>query len=328
MKVSLVIPGRNVAGTIKRCLESVVPLLGRSGLEEIIFVDDGSVDTTAEIVQNYPVLYVWQEAQGPGAARNTGWRAAKSELIWFLDADCIAEPDALSILLEHMKTPQIVGAGGSYENAHEDVLLACLIHEEIIERHRRMPLIVSFLATFNVLYRRDMLDRVNGFDEKYMKAQDAELAYRIRQIGGKLAFDQRSRVKHHHPRKLSSYLRTQYSQAYWRVHLYARHPVRMMGDSYSSLIDHLQPVLAIVALGILPLCLFLPLSGFFFSIAALLLAAQLPMTIRLVKRCGIHCLYFAPMSLTRSLARGIGMAAAFLSVSFDCVKGVLRMQDR
>ena len=61
MKVSLVIPGRNVSGTIKRCLESVVPMLGQNGLEEIIFVDDGSIDSTAEIVQNYPVRYLWQE---------------------------------------------------------------------------------------------------------------------------------------------------------------------------------------------------------------------------------------------------------------------------
>jgi glycosyltransferase involved in cell wall biosynthesis len=320
MKVSLVIPGRNVSGTIKRCLESVVPMLGQSGLEEIIFVDDGSIDSTAEIVQNYPVRYLWQETQGPGAARNTGWLTAKGELIWFVDADCIAEPDALTILLEHMKNPQIVGAGGSYGNAHEDSLLASLIHEEIVERHRRMPLKVNFLATFNVLYQRDILKRVNGFDEKYLKAQDAELAYRIRQAGGKLAFDQRSRVKHHHPVKTTSYLRTQYSQAYWRMYLYARHPGKMMGDSYSSIVDHMQPILAVAALGILFFCLFLPLFGIFSLIAILLLIAQLPMTFRLTKRCGILYLLFAPMSFIRSFARGIGMTAGIFSIFFDRVK--------
>jgi glycosyltransferase involved in cell wall biosynthesis len=328
MKVSLVIPGRNVSGTIKQCLESVVPMIGRNGLEEIIFVDDGSIDFTGEIVQNYPVRYLWQETQGPGAARNTGWLAAKGELIWFVDADCIAELDALSILLGHIKNPQIVGAGGSYGNAHEDSLLACLIHEEIVERHHRMPLIVNFLATFNVLYRRDILESVNGFDEKYLKAQDAELAYRIRQTGGKLAFDQHSRVNHHHPIKISSYLRTQYSQACWRMHLYARHPEKMMGDSYSSIVDHMQPILAVAALGILSFCLFLPLFRIFSLITILLFIAQLPMTFRLTKRCGILYLLFAPMSFIRSFARGIGMTAGIFSVFFDWVKEILRSEYR
>jgi glycosyltransferase involved in cell wall biosynthesis len=322
MKVSLVIPGHNVSKTIKTCLESVVPILGRNGLEEIVFVDDGSVDSTAEIVQNYPVRYLWQKNKGPGAARNSGWHAAEGELIWFVDGDCIAEPDALSILLEHMETPQIVGVGGSYANAQEESRLACLIHEEIVERHRRMPLIVNFLATFNVLYRRGILAQVNGFDEKYLKAQDADLAYRIRQTGGKLAFDERSRVKHHYPIKISSYLRTQYSQAYWRMYLYARHPEKMMGDSYSSIIDYMQPILAIAALGILPFCLFLPLLKIFLLLAILLLIAQLPMTFSLTRRCGILYLLFAPMGYLRSFARGMGMMAGIFSVFFDRVREI------
>ena len=70
MNVSLVIPGRNVASMIKSCLEAVVPILGQHGLEEIIFVDDASIDDTAKIVQHYPVRLIRGEGKGPGAARN------------------------------------------------------------------------------------------------------------------------------------------------------------------------------------------------------------------------------------------------------------------
>ncbi len=126
--VSLVIPGRNAASTIAICLESVVPLLGSAGLKEIIFVDDGSTDNTAEIVAQYPVRCIAGKGKGPGSARNLGWQAAKTPLVWFIDSDCAAEKDALSILLAHLDDPEIAGVGGSYGNMRLDSLLACLIH--------------------------------------------------------------------------------------------------------------------------------------------------------------------------------------------------------
>lgn len=320
MRVSLVIPGRNVAGTIRSCLEAVVPMLGQHGLEEIIFVDDGSIDDTEKIVQQFPVRYIRREAKGPGAARNTGWQAAKGELIWFVDADCIAELNALPILLEYMNDPKIAGVGGSYGNARKDSLLACLIHEEIVERHHHMPSMVNFLASFNVLYRREILKRVGGFEERYLKAQDAELAYRIRETGCQLAFDPRSRVKHYHPVKLFSYLRTQCSQGYWRIFLYATHPKKMMGDSYSSVADHMQPILAATIMLTLPMYFFTPFLWSSLLALILLVLAQLPMTLRLAKRCGNPYLLFAPMSFSRSFARGIGMMAGIFSYFFKELK--------
>jgi glycosyltransferase involved in cell wall biosynthesis len=320
MKVSLVIPGRNVAGTIGGCLEAAAQMIGQHGLEEIIFIDDGSNDSTKKIVQQYPVRYIRKEAKGPGAARNTGWQAAGGEIIWFVDADCIAEINALPILLRYMNDLQIAGAGGSYGNARKDSLLACLIHEEIVERHHHMPSRVNFLASFNVLYRREILNCVGGFDERYLKAQDAELAYRIRETGCQLAFDPRSRVAHYHPVKLFSYLRTQCSQGYWRIFLYTLHPRKMVGDSYSSVADHIQPILASTIMLTLPMYFFTPFLWSSLLSLILLVLVQLPMTLRLAKRCGNRYLLFAPMSFSRSFARGIGMMAGIFSYFFRELK--------
>ena len=93
--VSLVVPGRNAAATLRPCLESVVPLQESGELREILFVDDGSTDDTAELVRRYPVRSIASPGRGPGAARNLGWRAASSPWVWFIDSDCVAEPDAL-----------------------------------------------------------------------------------------------------------------------------------------------------------------------------------------------------------------------------------------
>ena len=150
-QVSLVIPGRDCARTVRQCLEAVVPLLEGSPLDEIIFVDDGSKDNTAAIVAESPVTCLAGAGTGAGAARNIGWRAAKHPLIWFVDSDCVAEPEALTRLLPHLEDPHVGGVGGSYGIMTAESLLACLIHEEIVERHLRMPKRVNFLATFNVL---------------------------------------------------------------------------------------------------------------------------------------------------------------------------------
>ena len=113
--VSLVIPGRNCARTIGACLGAVVPILRRenSPLREIIFVDDASTDHTIDLVSRFPVRLLKSDGGGAGQARNVGWRAAQHGLIWFIDADCVSEPDALEILLPYLEDENVAGVGGS-----------------------------------------------------------------------------------------------------------------------------------------------------------------------------------------------------------------------
>ncbi len=315
--VSLVIPGRNASDTIEHCLEAVVGFLGRDGLAEIIFVDDGSTDDTAKIVERFPVRYIRGEGRGPGSARNIGWRAAKHGIVWFIDSDCVAEPGALEHLLPHLEDAKVGAVSGSYGNMRPDSLLACLIHEEIIERHLGSPKRVSFLATFNVAYRRSVLEQVGGFDERFLKGQDAELSWRVLEAGYELAFEIESRVKHFHAAQWRQYLRTQRQQGYWRVFLYLAHRGHATGDTYSSLLDHIQPPLAMLTLASLVFSpcphfrhlRYAPLFGML-----LILIATVPMTWRLVRRTReARYLCFSLMSLVRAFWRGVGMTVGMLA---------------
>ncbi len=306
--VSMVIPGRNVSGTIRACLEAAVPLLEKPGLAEIIFVDDGSTDDTIEIVEQFPVRLVRGAARGPGAARNLGWRVAENPLIWFVDSDCVCEPDALEHLLPHMQSPEVGAVSGSYGNMRPDSLLACLIHEEIIDRHRRMPTRVDFLATFNVVYRREALERVGGFDERFLKGQDAELSWRVMEAGYGLHFEIASRVRHFHATRWLRYFRTQRLQGYWRLFLHLAHRGHSAGDSYSSLLDHVQPPLAMLILASLPLVAFSMTWWVPLVLAGLLALAQLPLTLRIVRRTGqMKYFGFVWMGFWRAFWRGIGL---------------------
>jgi len=86
--VSIITPAYNAEPFIKRSIDSA---LSQSYANiELIIIDDGSTDSTAEIIKSYDdkrIRYLHQSNQGQGAARNYGIRESKGELITFLDAD-------------------------------------------------------------------------------------------------------------------------------------------------------------------------------------------------------------------------------------------------
>jgi len=307
--VTLVIPGRNCAATLDACLAAVTPRVADGQLAEIIFVDDASTDESAAIAAKHGVRILQGPGRGAGLARNIGWQAASTELIWFIDSDCVAQPDALEILVEHIAPDDVGAVGGSYGNMRPNSLLASLIHAEIVQRHQTMPLHVDFLATFNVLYKRAVLAEVGGFDVRFVKAQDAELAYRVRRAGYRLRFDARSQVGHFHLTDLRPYLRVQHQQGYYRAFLYAAHPERMSGDAYSGFSDHVQPPLALAMVALSPTLLLGPVALVEWALAGALLGAQLPMTWRILKaERDPRYAAFAPMSFMRAFSRGVGFA--------------------
>jgi cellulose synthase/poly-beta-1,6-N-acetylglucosamine synthase-like glycosyltransferase len=322
--VTLVIPGRNAERTIRRCLDAAVGLLGRDGLEKIVFVNDGSTDRTAEIVGTYPVTLLAHVGGGPGAARNIGWRAATTPLVWFIDSDCVVEPDALRLLLPHLESPEVVGVGGSYGNVEADSLLATIIHEEIRERHLSMDAKVDFLGGFNVVYRRDALESVGGFDEERFNgpgapgAEDADLSYRLSARGHQMRHEPDALVGHYHPTRLSRYLRSQRLHGFWATRLYARHSGMAGSNSYSSFLDHIQPAVAMVAIGALPGLAWPQLRLVSVTPVLALGLLQLPMAGRLLRRTrDWRMLGFVPLGMVRAVARGVGMTLAVLRATID-----------
>jgi GT2 family glycosyltransferase len=316
VSVTLVIAGKNAAPTLSSCLTAATTLLGQNGLREILFVDDGSQDSTADIVKRFPVRCLRGPNGGPGAARNVGWRVAMTPLVWFLDADCVVEPDTLRYLLRHISLERVAGVGGSYTNLCDDSLLARLIHAEIVCRHQRMPTEVNFLASFNVLYRREALECVGGFDEQSVNgpnspgAEDADLAFRLANAGYRLRFERRSLVGHHHPTRLAAYLARQAGHGYFRSQLYLRHPGRALGDSYSSLWDHVQPPLAATILGLTPLVVLGSATAICVVavLAAALAALQLPISLRIGRQNkSLDAVSFAALSFVRAFWRAGGM---------------------
>ncbi|QEG40861.1 glycosyltransferase [Roseimaritima ulvae] len=320
MSIALVIPGRNCAATLDRCLQSVVPLrsLGYAAqLQEIVFVDDGSTDATAEIAARYSnVRVIAGRGVGAAAARNDGIATTDAKFIWCLDADCIAQPETLSQLLAGFDNGAVAAVGGSLGNANPHSLLAELIQDEISCRHSQMPSSVNFLASGNVVYRKTAFEAVGGFDESFRWAHDAELAYRFIAKGQQLRFCPQADVLHHHFTNWWSYLCKQAAYAKNRMYLYQRYPKTTRGDDYSSWIDHIQPPLALVCLCSMPL---LGFSATWFVPAAILMiliCLSAATTFKVYRQNPrLRAAAFIPFVAVRAFARAIGACCGICTVA-------------
>lgn len=116
--VSIIIPAYNVESYISRGLESCINQTHNN--IEIIVVDDGSVDSTWRVVQQYAAIdsrvkALQQENKGVSTARNTALNAVEGEYVLFLDSDDWLEYDAVENLLKWQKNnPQKLVSGGMY----------------------------------------------------------------------------------------------------------------------------------------------------------------------------------------------------------------------
>lgn len=115
MTISAVIPAYNAAASVARAIDSV--LAQTRPPEQIIVVDDGSADNTADMVRAYgeKVILIRQENAGASAARNTAINAAKGDWIAFLDADDEWLPHKLALQVQHLHChPDLVWTMSNY----------------------------------------------------------------------------------------------------------------------------------------------------------------------------------------------------------------------
>ena len=99
MKVSIIIPTKNNAGILEKCLKSIENLDYPKEELEVVIVDGHSEDGTVEIARKYGCRVVYESVGTIGGARNIGVQNSNGEFIVFTDADCVAERDWLKNLL-------------------------------------------------------------------------------------------------------------------------------------------------------------------------------------------------------------------------------------
>lgn len=236
MRCSLIIPAYNASRTIAECVEASMRQSISPEEYEIIVVDDGSTDNTAEAAQRYPVRVIRQTNSGPAAARNHGALLSKGDFLVFTDSDCEPGRDFLKNILACFEDPEVMGAQGSYRTAQKG-FVARFCQAEIETRYARMSKRdgIDFIGSYAAAYRRNAFFECGGFDTSYTAAsgEDTDLSYEMHERGYKLVFRPEAVVFHRHPATLKKYLRTKFYRGYWRVRLYKKHPQKVLKDSYT-----------------------------------------------------------------------------------------------
>jgi glycosyltransferase involved in cell wall biosynthesis len=210
-RVSVVIPARDAGATLGACLRALrSQTMAPDQYEIIVVVDRDSRDGSRRVAQDAGVRVLVSDGSGAASARNAGVAAAGGAWIAFTDADCIPSRSWLRALLATAEGTggPLLGAAGrtlgyrSTSAAARFVDLTGGLQAERHLAHERYP----WAPTCNVVYRRDALVAVGGFDSRFRTYEGCDLHTRLlRGVGGGFAYAPAAVVMHHHRAGWRSY---------------------------------------------------------------------------------------------------------------------------
>jgi GT2 family glycosyltransferase len=209
-KISVVVAAYNAARTLDDCLESLVPL--RYPDYEVIVVNDGSTDRTAEIAEEYPFRTIHTPNRGVSAARNEGMRAASGEIVAYIDSDAKAEPDWLSYIAATFTESDVVGVGGPNIVPDEDNWVAKCVYRSPGGPTQVMldDQSAEHIPGCNMSFRKSALEDIGGFDPVFTKAgDDVDVCWRLIDRGYRIGFSPSAVVWHHRRPSATEYWRQQ-----------------------------------------------------------------------------------------------------------------------
>jgi GT2 family glycosyltransferase len=199
--VSVVVSTCNRPARLARLLASLAAQTLPGEDFEVVVVDDGSGPETRAVIESAasqaaPSIRTVRHEQplGPGAGRNSGWRAARAPLVAFTDDDCVADPAWLTAALAVCaENPEAIVQGRTGPDPTE------LDRDGVLSRTIRVERLGPHYETCNIFYPRALLASLGGFDEGFGLApggEDTDLAWRAIESGAPTVFAPAALVFH------------------------------------------------------------------------------------------------------------------------------------
>lgn len=221
--VSIVIPCFNEEDYIGSCIDSVQSQQYYGGYE-IIAVDNDSIDNTAGIIKDKGIMLEHTEKRGPAVSKNRGIKRAKGDVIVFIDGDCVAAENWLNHMIsgfKHQSIGCVAGEIAADENKDISPLDQFLIKKSHLSQANNMnhPFL-SYAATANAAYRREVFEEIGVFDEDLISGEDADMSWRMQLYTDfKLRYCPLATVYHPHEMTILGLFRQKQRHAYGSVML-------------------------------------------------------------------------------------------------------------
>jgi glycosyltransferase involved in cell wall biosynthesis len=193
VEISVVIPCYNAARWIIATLQSV--FVQQHVNFEVIVVDDGSTDDSAHIITTkFPqVRLICISNSGPSRSRNIGTQAAQGHFIQYLDADDLLAPDKLAVQLQALEQSDADVAYGDWQRLEQQTD-GSFVPGQVIKRQLPSDAEIGLFTDFwcppaAYLFRRTIVDRIGGWNERLPVIQDARFALDAALYGGQFVYE-------------------------------------------------------------------------------------------------------------------------------------------
>ncbi|MDQ7857856.1 MAG: glycosyltransferase [Armatimonadota bacterium] len=232
-RVSVVVPCHDAAAVLPRTLAALDAQTLEPGVFEVVVVDDGSSDATAEIAERWPGAVrphvIRQTNQGLAAARNRGAAAARGDVLLFLDADVLAQPDLVARHLDrHAASPAPLAVQGRTVPTPESLTTPFM--RLSTARDRAAPGRPRDLSPLHVIGRNlsvaaNAHRAIGGFDEGFVGYgfEDVEYACRLHSAGTRIVSEPSAAGLHHHPLSVEAAARRQRANGRAAVYFWRKH---------------------------------------------------------------------------------------------------------
>jgi glycosyltransferase involved in cell wall biosynthesis len=230
---SIIIPSFNRADEIRELLASITQLEFPTERFEVIVADDGSIDTTADIVEEsrhrdlFTLYYYTQKNQGPGSARNMGVSRAKGNFFIFVDSDVTVPPEWLTEIdtVLQMHPADAFGGPDTYRKDFPVLLKAInysmtsFITTGGLRGKKGKKMAKFYPRSFNMGVSRELWQQIGGFGS-LRHGQDIEFSNRIIRSGARVAFIEKAKVFHKRRTNFRRFFRQVFNWGMARINLY------------------------------------------------------------------------------------------------------------
>ena len=200
--VSIIVPLYNEEKHVGKCLESIKKLNYPIDRYEIILVDNGSTDNTIAIAKGFTDLIFVCPTMNVSGLRNYGAKKAKGDIYAFIDGDCVADEDWLSISVKSIKEEKCV-TGAYCQISPEPTWVEETWGLRIPQGRHEVP----HLGAANLIVPADIFNKIGGFDENLKTGEDYEFCIRVKTVA-KVILDDRIKVTHYgNPKTIKEFLK-------------------------------------------------------------------------------------------------------------------------